>query len=101
VSLHKRAPSKGQGVLVVGCLRAYHEWALYSKERALAEVYVWAERCVGLDGDGAEVAQAFRLGKDGNARKAAAKLYSDALTALSDWVRVWNRKNPVAVFGLV
>jgi hypothetical protein len=94
-SLHRLVPQRNRGELVVLCLTAYHEWAHQSKERALAEVYAWSRRVVG-DGDRADavaLARAFRAGKELSARKAAAKLYSDSIIVLADWIRVWNKRS--------
>jgi hypothetical protein len=94
LSLAQRAPGRTQGELVILCLRAFHEWATQSKERALAEVYAWSHRvtCSGDVVNAEALALDFRAGRAANARKQAARLYSDALEVLAQFVRVWNRK---------
>lgn len=92
-ALHKQAPHWTQGALVVGCLRAYHEWASHSKERALAEVCAWLHRVAGAEApDAFELAQHFREGKAKRSRTRAAELYADCILVLLGWVGIWNRR---------
>ena len=100
--LHKRVPERTQGELVVLCLRAYEEWRLTSKERALAAVHAWAHALVPdafpvPDHGEDDLAQAFRAGKAARARQRAAELYADCYLVLAEWVTAWNRKQIKAV----
>lgn len=86
---------RGQGELIVQCLRTAEEWRLRSEPRALAAVYVWAGS---LDPntyptvlhDEADLTQAFMVGKAKAARKKAAELYADCLLVLGEFVQQWN-----------
>src|SRR5262249_33871037 len=112
----QKAPQYSQGALVIACLRSFHEWCALSgakrpgmlmdfgrgivvtdQNRGLASLDVWAKRVSGSDmpdSDGLSIAKVFQDGKGGEGRKYSARLYSDALTALSEWVRTWNQRNP-------
>lgn len=93
LSLAAHAPERGQGELVVQCLRAYEEWRSVSKERALAAVFAWSKRVCGQSHkDENELAQEFREGKAIAARKKASDLYADAFLLLGRWVHYWNRR---------
>lgn len=95
--LHKHVPGRTQGELVIGCMRAYEQWALHSEERALAAVYLWASSLAPeayparVDAD-EELAQAFRERKAQRARRRASDLYGDCYLVFAAWVAAWNRK---------
>lgn len=94
IALHKLAPHRTQGELVVLILRAYQEWASTSTERAFAELYAATRRVAGLAiPDTCELAHAFRHGLKSakSQRDAAANLYRDAILILYEWVRIWRR----------
>lgn len=91
--LYQKAPHRAQGEIVLLCLRSYHERALKSKERALAEVYAWSRRLEGLECDAATLAQDFREGRCARLRKKASAYYADALLILGEFIRIWNRKS--------
>ncbi|MBX3218904.1 MAG: hypothetical protein KF795_00210 [Labilithrix sp.] len=100
--LQKLVPDATSGALVILCLRAFAEWHLQSKERALAAVYTWASS---LAPDAypipkhreSDLAQAFRAGKAVRARARAAELYGDCYLVLADWITAWNRRQIRAV----
>jgi hypothetical protein len=100
--LQKLVPDATSGTLVIQCLRAFAEWHLLSKERALAAVYTWASS---LAPDAypipkhreADLAQAFRVGKAVRARARAAELYGDSYLVLADFITAWNRRQIRAV----
>lgn len=96
LTLHA-ATQRGKGELVILVLLAYHEWALHSKERALAEVYALARRLKGGHADASTLAHEFRTGKATDARKLAARLYGDSLIVLGEHVQRWNRKRSESV----
>lgn len=93
LEIYSRAPHRASGELILSCLRAYHEWAHHSQERALAEVFAWSQRLIGISVDALELAQHFRQGKCSKHRKQAANYYADALMTLGEFVRIWNRKS--------
>jgi hypothetical protein len=67
----------GEGALAVGCLRAYQPWAAKDTKRALTEVAAWG-------GD-----------KKRDARRNAEALVGESQLALKDWVKQWNRTQPI------
>lgn len=89
--LSRLLPGASQGELVVRCLSAYHEWLLFSKERALAEVFAWSKAIAGASVDAFTLAQNFREGEAPAARSKAASLYADAYLVLDEWIRLWNK----------
>lgn len=102
--LQKACPERGQGELVIGCLRAYEEWRLKSPERGLAAVYTWAGTLaplaypVALPEEHDTLAQAFREGAAKKARSRASELYGDSYLCLAEWVVHWNmRRSGVVV----
>ena len=100
--LHKRVPTRTQGELVLLCLRAYEEWRLTSKERALAAVHAWAQVLAPdafrvPDHGEDDLAQAFRVGKAARSRQRAAELYADCYLVLAEWIASWNRRQIRAV----
>lgn len=96
--LQKACPSRGQGELVIMCLRAYEERRLTSEERGLADVYAWAGTLapllypVALPEEHDTLAQAFREGAAKRARGKASELYGDSYLVLADWVAQWNMR---------
>ena len=96
--LQKACPGRGQGELVVGCLRAYEEWRLKSGERALAAVYHWAGTMapltypVALPEEHEDLAQAFRSGAAKRARTSASEIYGDCYLVLAEFVAHWNMR---------
>ncbi len=117
--LQKACPDRGQGELVVMCLRAYGEYAglaygtmadkdqipkqetgeppRRSEHRALAAVYDWAARCAPKlfpppEHEEASLGEAFRFGQAKAARAKAAELYADAFLVVAEWVVVWNQR---------
>ncbi len=95
--LQKGCPGRGQGELVIQCLRVYEEWRLHSPEKALASVYVWAQGLAPLlypvvQHEEETLSQAFRVGAAVKARGRAAELYADAFLVLAEWVVVWNQR---------
>lgn len=93
IAKHAKACHMTEGGIVVGVLSAYYKWDTYSKERALAEVYVWAKSQIREDRtDGKELAESFRVNGAKRARTFACNLSSDAFAALGEWVAVWNRR---------
>lgn len=92
----KSSPKLDQGYIALGALRAYHEWSSQSQERGLVEVYHFVEKCAPgyappPPKDEPDVLQAFRTNKAKRARSKAAEVYADALLALQQHVRKWNR----------
>ncbi len=105
--LQKAVSGRGIGELVVQCLRVYEEWRLASPERALAQVYVWAQSLaplqypVALPEGHDTLAQAFREGAARKARTKATELYGDAFLVLAEFVQTWNmRRSGVVVDSL-
>src|SRR5262245_30931944 len=93
VSMAKHTPGRGQGELVVQCLRAYEVWRSISQERALAAVFAWSRRLCGQPvKDENVLAQEFREGKSPAARRKASELYADALLVAQRWVVFWNNR---------
>jgi hypothetical protein len=96
VRLQKQVPTRGQGELVVQCLRAYEEnRGDRSPEKALAAVYLWAhsrapEAFPSVSHDEEDLAQAFRSGKAPKARQRASDLYGDCYLVLGAFVTWWN-----------
>ena len=95
--LQQLVPDSTSGTLVIQCLRAFAEWHLQSKERALAAVYMWASTLAPHaypipKHRESDLAQAFRVGKAVRARARAAELYGDCYLALADWITAWNRR---------
>ncbi len=96
--LQKSVPSRGQGELVIQVLRVYEEWRLASPERALAQVYCWAQSLaplvypVALPKEYDTLAQAFREGAARGARTKASELYGDAFLVIAEWVAQWNMR---------
>ncbi len=93
--LQKHVPDRGQGELVIQCLRVYEEWRLRSDEKALAAVYSWAQSHAPLAYPVAlheeeTLAQAFRTGAAKRARQRASELYADCYLVLASWVTYWN-----------
>src|SRR6185436_4518463 len=106
LQLHRQAPHRTQGELVVLVLRAFHERASESHERGLAEVYATMQRVAGRPvPDASELAQDFREGTKPRAkamRTRASSLYTDALLILYEWCRKWRRtpREPSDLAGL-
>lgn len=115
--LQKACPRFGQGELVVGCLRAYGEYASLpfvqkadaateknwgepprrSEHRALAAVYEWASARApstygNIEHEEESLTMAFRSGQAMAARSRAAELYADAFLVLDEFVKQWNQR---------
>lgn len=92
------ASKRAQGEIALGVLRAYHERctvAGLNQERATLEVYRYlatiAPSVAQVPPDAA--AEAFADPKDGKKPRAlACEAYADALLALNQHVRVWNKR---------
>lgn len=117
--LQKACPERGQGELVVGCLRAYGEYAALaygsmagsdrkeandvgepprrSEHRALAAVHDWAHRCApelypDAEHEEESLSLAFRFGQAKGARARASEIYADAFLVLDEFVKQWNER---------
>lgn len=96
VKLQKAEAGRGQGELVVQCLRAYQAHRA-QPEKALAAVYEWARTkapvlyppVLHTEGD---LPGAFARGKAAIAKSKAADLYADCFLVFAEFVAVWNRK---------
>lgn len=92
----QKASKKGQGEIALCILRAYQERATQSQERALLEVYHYLASVA----PGAvptppksepDLLQAFRTNAAKRARGVACEAYADALLALQNHVRIFNK----------
>jgi hypothetical protein len=97
VRLSKAVRHRTKGELVIQCLRAHAMWATQSKERALAEVYVWAhghapDLFPAVNHKESSLWQAFRVGSANKARQRASNVYADCYLVMADWVAAWNRR---------
>jgi hypothetical protein len=93
----QKATKLGQGVIAISVLRAYQERCTQSPERGLVEVYNYlasvAPECVPKPPKGdMDLLQAFRSESAKRARAMAAEAYADALLALQNHVRIFNKK---------
>lgn len=95
-------PQRAQGAIALGILRAYHErcTGVNNQERGLLEVYNFilsiAPRVVPSPPKNTDdLLMAFRTGTAKRARATAAEGYADALLALQNHCRVWNKKGGV------
>lgn len=94
----QKATKKGQGAIAIAILRAYQERSTQSQERGLVEVYNYlasiAPSVVPKPPKGDhDLLQAFRAETAKRARAMAAEAVADALLALQNHVRIWNRKS--------
>lgn len=97
----QKATKRGQGEIALGVLRAYHERVTcsigQSQERGLLEVYRYIASLAPDDvpappKDTEDLLMAFRTGKAKRARNMACEAYADALLALQNHCRVWNKR---------
>jgi hypothetical protein len=97
----QKATKRGQGEIALGILRAYHERVTcsigQSQERGLLAVYTYVagiapDAVPAPPKDTDDLLMAFRTGSAKRARNMAAEAYADALLALQNHVRVYNKK---------
>lgn len=97
----QKATKRGQGEIALNILRAYHERVTcsigQSQERGLLEVYnyissIAPEAVPAPPKDTEDLLMAFRTGGAKRARNMACEAYADALLALQNHCRVFNKK---------
>lgn len=102
--IHEKTKGRPQGQIALEILRAYHERAKKGAEDpGLAAIYYFVAR-VAPDvapelptiKDGADLATIFKSGNAKRARSFACEAYADALLALTEHVRVFNKKEAKA-----
>lgn len=92
----QKACKKGQGDIALHILRAYHERCTQSQERGLLEIYTYLSQIAPMSvptppKDTIDLLQAFRSNEAKRARAIACEAYADALLALNNHVRIFNK----------